>query len=76
MTTYIIPICDKENNDIFIKKIIASSFNQAQDKARDIIINEWEWDENIQFPDEYHAFVNFMKQKNIIIGDLTDIELI
>lgn len=72
MNKYIIPICDIEAGDIWIKTIIARSNSDCQEKIIEELIDLYDIEDNTS---SYREFVEFVDTKyNILIGDIKDIE--
>lgn len=70
MNKYIVPVCDLVEGIIEIKRYLARSISECEDK----IIDEYTNIYDIIFED-YSDFVNIMNSKyDIAIGDITDIE--
>lgn len=72
--SYIVPFADKQENDIFIKRFEARSYNECQEKIIEFVENEWDLD--ITFPDNYNHFVTLMEEYDILIGEIKDLDLI
>lgn len=72
--SYIVPFADKQDNEIFIKRFEARSYTECQEKIIEYVENEWGIDE--QFPDNYNKFVELMKDYDLLIGDIKDLDLI
>lgn len=70
MNTYLIPIADIDNDEVWIEKIIANNITEAEDKFIQHIKenNEWITSDNIDDLIQ-ECYVNCM-----IIGDFYDIE--
>ena len=71
MNKYIVPICDIEAGDIWIKTIIARSNSDCQEKIIEELIDMYDMEDNTS----YREFVELADSKyNILIGDIKDIE--
>jgi len=74
--SFVVAYADTIDNVVSIKRFEARSIKECQDKVMQYIIDQYDWDDNIDFPDEYNEFVEFMKDYNILLSSVTDIELI
>lgn len=70
MNRYIIPICDMYSEQIWIETISARSINECQEKIMQSIINQYNFDDY----DSWNEFVQDMDDKEILIGEIKDIE--
>lgn len=75
MAVYLVPIADKQENKVFIKRFVAPSISNCEDKIVNYIEDNYEFD-GVTFPEDYNAFVANMAEYDILIGNITDIELI
>lgn len=72
MNKYLIPICDIESGQIWIKVIMARSSSACQEKIMDELINLYDMEDSSS---SYREFVELADSKyNILIGEITDIE--
>lgn len=72
MNKYIIPICDIESGNIWLKTIIAKSHSACQEKLMEELINIYDMED---VASTYREFVELADSKyNILIGDVKDIE--
>lgn len=67
MNKYIIPICILPESKIYIEKIVANSLSECQDK---LMTKFSEYSDEM----EYHEFVKDLDSKDILVGDILDIE--
>ena len=67
MNKYVIPICNIPDSNVFNIVILARSTIQCQEK----IMEKYS---DIVECDSWHEFVNAMDKKDILIGEITDIE--
>lgn len=67
MNTYIVPICNVENSKVYIKKVVASSFSECQDKLMEDF-------EDYSESSTYSDFIEDLRDNDILIGKITDIE--
>ena len=72
MNKYIIPICDIDSSQIWIKEILAKSTNDCKEKLMQYIINSFEIEEDM---DDYRSFIELMDTNyNVLIGDIKEID--
>lgn len=72
MNKYIIPICDIDKGEVWIKVIIAKSTNDCQEKLIQYIIDTYDIDDRTT---SYKEFIKFIdSEHNILIGRIKDIE--
>nr|DAT77781.1 MAG TPA: hypothetical protein [Caudoviricetes sp.] len=67
MSKYIVPVCFVSKSKIYNEEIVARSFTDCQDKLME------------KFSDysnevSYHDFVNDLRDQDILIGKITDVE--
>lgn len=65
---YVYPVSFEEENSI--ETVMASSYNDAQDKIMRHYIDDLEYDA----PDDWQEFLDWMYERYIIIGEPIDIE--
>ena len=65
MNKYIIPVCEK--SEVYLMTINANSYTDCLDKLMEEFIDE-------SSASTYDDFINELYEKNILIGDITDIE--
>lgn len=71
MNTYILPCYSLDDSDLWLEKVRARSFTEAEDKFIDLFITDYD----IAPPGDYDELAGTMaKDKEIIIGDIYDIE--
>lgn len=71
MNTYILPCYSLDDGDLWLEKVRARSFTEAEDKFIDLFITDYDIDP----PGDYDGLAGTMaKDKEIIIGDIYDIE--
>lgn len=68
MNTYLIPIYDKSNGNIYIEDVQARSLSAAEDTIIDRYLPEDE-----DFPNNWEDFLAIMVNNRIVIGDLYEI---
>lgn len=68
MNTYLIPIYDKSNGNIYIEDVQARSLSAAEDTIIDRYLPEDE-----DFPNSWEDFLAVMVNNRIVIGDLYEI---
>ena len=68
MNTYLIPIYDKSNGNIYIEDVQARSLSAAEDTIIDRYLPEDE-----DFPNCWEDFLAVMVNNSIVIGDLFEI---
>lgn len=71
MNKYIIPISDFINKDVWNEIILARSINECKDKLMESLMENYE---ELEESDSYKSFVKQCLKKDLIIGDITDIE--
>ena len=72
MNKYIVPICDIEAGQVWIKTAMAKSNSDYQDKLMEELIDYYELDDTVS---NYREFVELLDSKyNILIGEIQDIE--
>lgn len=76
MNSYIVSFCDIESKESWIKRFEAQSYESCQNKVKNYLLNQYDWDDDIEFSDKYNEFVEDMKDNDIIIGNILDMELI
>ena len=74
--SFIVAVADTIENELFIKRFEARSIKECQDKVMEYITDNFDWADDVELPDDYHSFVNYVKECNILISDIKDIELI
>lgn len=67
MSKYIIPVCFVSEAEVYNEEIVARSFTECQDKLME------------KFSDysselSYHDFINDLRDQDILIGKITDVE--
>lgn len=67
MNKYLIPICNLPENHIYILSISASSITNCEEK---IMQHFWEYSDAI----DYKEFLNELDNKDILIGEIVDID--
>ena len=71
MNAYILPCYSLDDGDLWLEKVRARSFTEAEDKFIDLFITDYDIDP----PGDYDELTGTMaKDKEIIIGDIYDIE--
>lgn len=73
MNKYVIPICDIQAGQVYNKVIVAKSYNACQDKLMEFLINEYDC---MQECLSYQEFVELADDNDILIGKITDIEIL
>lgn len=68
MNTYIIPFCDCSK--VWIEKVRAKSYKEAQDKLMERCINNWD----IDVPTDWDDFKQILDKEDILIGKIVDVE--
>lgn len=68
MNTYLIPIYDKSNGNIYIEDVQARSLSAAEDTIIDRYLPEDE-----DFPNNWEDFLAIMVNNRIVIGDVYEI---
>lgn len=72
MNKYIVPICDIEAGQIWMKTIIAESNSACQEKIMEYLINMYDFEDKAT---NYREFVELTDSEyNILIGEIKDIE--
>lgn len=72
--TYIVPICDSDNQDVYIRKVSAKNLSEAEDKIWQFLNKEFELEEEL--PQSFHEAVSVLSEYGIYVGNLTDVEII
>lgn len=67
MNKYIVPICNIPKSEIYNKVIIANSLSACEDKIMDMF-------QSYSDSSDYNTFVNDLDNKDILIGEIRDIE--
>jgi hypothetical protein len=71
MSTYILPCYGLNNGDLWLEKVRARSFTEAEDKFINLFVEDYDIDP----PGDYDELAGTMaKDREIIIGDIYDIE--
>lgn len=71
MNKYIVPICNIPESDVYIMSVSANSYKECQDK----IMNRFLEDNIIDDYSDYDKFVEKLDKKDILIGEIQDIEV-
>lgn len=74
--SFVIAIADLVEKDVSMKRFEARSLKECQEKVMNYVINQFEWNDDMTFPDEYNSFVELMKEYDIILSNITDVDLI
>lgn len=73
--SYLVSFADLDSQEVWIEKFQGRSFNEIQDKIKNYIESSWDWDEDIDFPNNYNEFKTELADKyNILIGKIEDLE--
>lgn len=67
MNKYIVPICDVSESVVYNKVIVATSNTACQEKLMEMF-------SDYSDSDDYRNFVQDLKEEDIIIGRITDLE--
>lgn len=73
MNKYIIPVCDIQAGNVGIRVISANSLSDCQDKLMNQLIDEYDC---LHECFEYQEFVELADKNDILVGSITDIEVI
>lgn len=73
MATYLIPVADKVSNTNDIIKVTANSLLHAEEKAITKICDNYDFEDDL--PDNFEEFRQSLIDYDIILGELTDIEI-
>lgn len=71
MNKYLIPYCDIQADFPKIKVIIARTISECQEKLMNYFLEQYE---ELDECDTYREFVKLADSKDILIGDIKDIE--
>lgn len=72
MNKYIVPICDINAGDIWIKTVMARSISECQEKIMEELIDCYDMENNFS---NYREFIEFIDSNyDILIGDIKDID--
>lgn len=71
---YIIPVCDKQADQVWNYTIIANSISQCEEKLVKKILEEYETLDGDSI--SYNDFIEYLSENDILVGDITDIETI
>lgn len=71
MNKYIIPICDIQSGNVFNWTISSRNISDCQEKLMKALINEFDF---LDYEGNYNDFVEQADKKDLLIGDITDIE--
>ena len=72
--TYVVPICDSDNQDIYIHKVSAKNLQEAEDKVYQYLDREFRLEEEL--PGSFHEAITILEEYGIYVGNLTDIEIL
>lgn len=67
MNKYLIPVCDIPHSKVYILRIYANSYNQCQEKIMERYCR-------YSTKTDYNEFIKELDKKDILIGDISDIE--
>lgn len=71
MSTYILPCYGLNNGGLWLEKVRARSFTEAEDKFINLFVEDYD----IDLPGDYEELgVIMSRDREIIIGDIYDIE--
>jgi len=68
MNTYLIPICDGDNN--IIKSIVANSLNQAKDKLYNYLFNKYDSASS----EDLEELCDELLDDNVVVGNIYELE--
>lgn len=71
MNTYLFPICDVNDNIVWIEKIRARNLTTAKEKLVQMLMEDYE---EYDLPDDLREMERILNSKGIILGELYDIE--
>ena len=76
--SFVVAIADTLEKNVILKRFEARSIKECQDKIMNYIMDSdnFEWDDDVNFPDNYNEFINYIKDSDILVSDIKDIELI
>lgn len=75
INNYLVSFADIESSEIWIKKFTGRSFEEIQDKIINYITDSYDWDDDVNFPDNYNDFKKELADNyNILIGKIEDLE--
>lgn len=73
--SYLVSFADLDSQEVWIEKFQGRSFDEIQDKIKNYVESSWDWDEDIDLPNNYNEFKNELTNKyNILIGKIEDLE--
>lgn len=71
MNTYLFPICDVNDNIVWIEKIRARNLTTAKEKLVQMLMEDYE---EYDLPDDLREMERILNSKGIVLGELYDIE--
>lgn len=71
MNTYLFPICDTNDNIVWIEKIRARNLTIAKEKLVQMLMNDYE---DLNLPDDLSEMEKLLNSNGIILGELYDVE--
>lgn len=75
INNYLVSFADIESSETWIKKFTGRSFEEIQDKIINYITDSYDWDDDVNFPDNYNDFKKELADNyNILIGKIEDLE--
>lgn len=71
MNEYLIPVCDTEEDEIYIETIFASSLDEAENKLMYRLLDRYEF---LSEADNYEHFINICFENNLIVGEIKELD--
>lgn len=71
MNTYLFPICDSNENIVWIEKIKARNLSSAKEKLVQMLLEDYE---DLNLPDDLNEMEKILNSNGLILGELYDIE--
>lgn len=71
MNTYLLPICDSEDSECWIEKIVAKNLTEAEEKFVKKIADKFGY---VDYGDTLKEATETLIPYNVVIGDIYDID--
>lgn len=71
MNTYLLPICDTNDNVVWIEKIRARNLFHAKEKLIQMLMDDFE---DLDLPDDLKSIEEILSSNGVILGELYDVE--
>ena len=71
MNTYLVPICDTNDNAVWIEKIRARNLSSAKEKLIQMLMDDYE---DLDLPDDLKSIEEILSSNGVLVGELYDVE--